>query len=191
MSISKKLAGYIDDILGYTQADSEVKLDDPKMQPKGGARNTEALSREYYRLNTADMSAEKISSLNKKHMNLINKHIEHNSDKSNEQKKSLHITYKKLNGRTVKRKIDPYVLKNNLLIGFDHKRKATRSFKLDRFKDLKKTAFYNGFEKKAYEWSGTNEFPMNTPTVKLKRDKDEISVPVGLEGRDDTYESSF
>jgi hypothetical protein len=64
--------------------------------------------------------------------------VDHNS--KNENKKTLHITYKKLNGRTVKRKIDPGVIKNGLIIAYDHKRKATRSFKIDRIKNMKKIA---------------------------------------------------
>ena len=84
------------------------------------------------------MIFEKIAALSKAHLKLIDGHIAHNKD--NEIKKSLKITYKKMNGRTVKRKIDPHVLRNGLLIGFDHKRQATRSFKLDRFKELEKVA---------------------------------------------------
>lgn len=72
----------------------------------------------------------------------------HNSQ--NEQKQTFHITYKKMNGRTVKRKVDPGTIRNGLMIAYDHKRKAIRSFKLDKVKDMKKVAsFLEGFCKKA------------------------------------------
>lgn len=79
--------------------------------------------------------------------------VAHNSQ--NEVKKTVHITYKKLNGRTVKRKIDPGSIKNGLIIAYDHKRKATRSFKIDRVKDMKKIAesFCSGFIKEAYNYA--------------------------------------
>ena len=98
----------------------------------------------------------------------FNKAVEHNS--KNDKKKSFQITYKKMNGRTVKRKIDPQNIRGNMVIAFDHKRGAIRSFKLDRLKameqvlikpkkvgpvmekspiTLTKTAFWNGFEKSA------------------------------------------
>lgn len=72
----------------------------------------------------------------------------HNSQ--NEIKNTFHITYKKLNGRTVKRKVDPGTIRNGLMIAYDHKRKAIRSFKLDRVKDMNKIAsFIEGFSKAA------------------------------------------
>lgn len=77
----------------------------------------------------------------------LTKLTEHNKD--NEQRKAVHLTYKKLNGRTVKRKIDPLVMKGNLVVAWDHKRKALRSFKVERITHMKKVAFWEGFNKKA------------------------------------------
>lgn len=55
-----------------------------------------------------------------------------------EARKSVHITYKKGNGRTVKRRIDPLeVKKDNLLMAYDHKRKALRTFRMDRVQHVK------------------------------------------------------
>lgn len=84
---------------------------------------------------------------------LFHKHVEraiaHNE--KNEAKKSLHIHYKKLNGRTVKRKIDPLSMKGHTLVAYDHKRKALRSFRMERVKHMEKSAFWVGFEKQAEE----------------------------------------
>lgn len=54
--------------------------------------------------------------------------------------RAIKITYKKANGRTVKRKIDPLKLDNGLLGAYDHKRKAWRSFRMDRMKHMEKAA---------------------------------------------------
>lgn len=83
----------------------------------------------------------------KKILNAFTKAIGHNE--KNDQKKSFQITYKKLNGRTVKRKIDPSSLRNNVVVAYDHKRKAVRSFKLERIQSMQKTAFMQGFYKQA------------------------------------------
>lgn len=68
------------------------------------------------------------------------KAIDHNSKSELEQRKHVKVTYKKLNGRTVKRKVTPYAMKGNVLVGFDHKRKATRSFRMERVVHMEKTA---------------------------------------------------
>ncbi len=77
------------------------------------------------------------------------KAVAHNQ--ANDKKKSFHVTYKKLNGRTVKRKIDPVSLRNNVVVAFDHKRQALRSFKIERLKGMEKAAFWKGFEKSALD----------------------------------------
>lgn len=82
----------------------------------------------------------------------IKKHLtafaEHNTANP-EQKKSVHLTYHKLNGRTVKRKIDPLSIKNEVVVAWDHKRQALRSFKMERIKHMEKNAFWDGFGKQA------------------------------------------
>ena len=79
---------------------------------------------------------------------LVNRAVKHN--KANEEKKSIHMTYKKLNGRTVKRKISPIEMKGANLLAWDHKRQAVRSFKMERVKHMEKTAFWKGFIKTAW-----------------------------------------
>ena len=83
-----------------------------------------------------------------KHRSLLNSAIQHN--KKNEQKKSFHITYRKQStGRVVKRKVSPYEIKGGLLVAYDHKRKSVRTYRTERISHMKKTAFWQGFEKKA------------------------------------------
>lgn len=60
---------------------------------------------------------------------------------------SILMHYQKLNGRTVKRKIEPRSWRGNTLVAYDHKRKATRSFRMERVKHMEKAAFWAGFEK--------------------------------------------
>lgn len=85
--------------------------------------------------------------MKKNHLRLINSAAAHN--KNNDQKKSVQITYrKKSTGRVVKRKVSPYEIRGHLLIGYDHKRKALRSYHTDRITHMK-TAFWEGFEKQA------------------------------------------
>ena len=81
---------------------------------------------------------ERLGGLTKDHLKLLDGHISHN--KENPNKLSLKIIYKKLNGRTVKRKVDPHSTRNGLLFGYDHKRKATRSYRLDRMVSMEKSA---------------------------------------------------
>jgi hypothetical protein len=74
--------------------------------------------------------------------------IEHN--KANPERKSVHINYHKMSTkRHVKRKVDPLSIKGPNLIAYDHKRKALRSFRMDRIKSMEKTAFWDGFMKRA------------------------------------------
>lgn len=78
----------------------------------------------------------------------INDLIEHN--KNNPEHKSVNLRYHKLSTkRHVNRKVNPLALKGNLLVAFDHKRKAVRTFRTDRIKSMQKTAFWKGFEKQA------------------------------------------
>lgn len=75
--------------------------------------------------------------------------VVHNQD--NPIRQSFQMSYhKKSTKRIVKRKIDPLRIKGNLLLAFDHKRKALRSFHLDGVKSMEKTAFWDGFLKQAY-----------------------------------------
>lgn len=74
--------------------------------------------------------------------------IGHN--KMNPERKSVHIRYHKMSTkRHVKRKVDPVSIKGPNLIAYDHKRKALRSFRMDRIKSMEKTAFWDGFTKRA------------------------------------------
>ncbi len=70
-------------------------------------------------------------------------------NQQSEKKRTYDIKYKKAgNNRTVRRKIDPLKLNGNLMIAFDHKRDAVRSFKLERISEMSKIA--SGFVKRAY-----------------------------------------
>ncbi len=80
-----------------------------------------------------------------KHLQKMTIHNKENKDN----RKSVHITYKKMNGRTVKRRISPLEVRGNLVIAYDHKRDALRSFRHERIKDMEKSAFWLGFEKGA------------------------------------------
>lgn len=81
----------------------------------------------------------------------LRKAVDHNRSKSKSAlpRKSFMLVYKKLNGRTVKRKVDPARLRNGLLTAYDHKRKEVRSFRIDRLIGMKKAAFWGGFDKQA------------------------------------------
>lgn len=106
-----------------------------------------------------------------KFLSHITKAVEHN--KANESKKSLKMTYKKMNGRTVKRKISPIEVRGNNLLAFDHKRNDIRSFKLEGIKHMEKAAFWKGFEKKA--WHGAAELAglgtLAAPSIQAMRGK--------------------
>ncbi|NDC22660.1 MAG: WYL domain-containing protein [Proteobacteria bacterium] len=80
----------------------------------------------------------------------LKKAIRHNK-KKNVAKQSFLITYKKMNGRTIKRKVSPNDLKYGLLYGYDHKRKDLRSYRMDRMVSMKKVAFLSGFQKRAID----------------------------------------
>lgn len=78
----------------------------------------------------------------------IHKLIAHN--KANPDQKSVHIRYHKLSTkRHVRRQVSPLEVRGPLLLAFDHKRKALRTFRMDRIKSMEKSAFWNGFEKRA------------------------------------------
>ena len=67
-----------------------------------------------------------------------NRHHDKRLAKAISERGPVHITYRKLNGRTVKRKVTPYEVKGNLLIGHDHKREAVRSYRMDRLTNVQK-----------------------------------------------------
>lgn len=78
----------------------------------------------------------------------IHKLVAHN--KANPDQRSVHIRYHKLSTkRHVRRKVSPLEVKGEHLVAFDHKRKALRTFRMDRIKSMEKSAFWNGFEKRA------------------------------------------
>jgi len=79
------------------------------------------------------------------------KTVEHN--KANEaNRKSVSLLYHKIStNRHVKRRVDPLGIKGHLLIGYDHKRKALRSFDMGRLKEMEKSAFWSGFERRSEE----------------------------------------
>ena len=80
-----------------------------------------------------------------KHLQKMTIHNKANKDSQ----KSVHITYKKMNGRTVKRRISPLEVRGGLVIAYDHKRDALRSFKHERIQNMEKAAFWDGFQKRA------------------------------------------
>jgi len=82
------------------------------------------------------------------HLRHIHRLITHNE--KNEERKAVHIDYHKASTkRRVKRKVDPLKVKGSVLVAYDHKRKAIRSFRIDRIKSMEKSAFWNGFLKRA------------------------------------------
>jgi len=88
----------------------------------------------------------------KRFHNHVEKAIAHNETAPEAERKSVHVTYQKLNGRTVKRKVSPLRMNGHTIIAYDHKRKALRSFRMERVKHMEKAAessFFAGFEKQA------------------------------------------
>lgn len=82
------------------------------------------------------------------HVEHLNELIAHN--KASPEQRSVRIRYHKLSTkRHVNRAVSPLALNGKLLVAFDHKRKAVRTFRTDRIKSMEKTAFWKGFEKKA------------------------------------------
>jgi len=79
----------------------------------------------------------------------VERAIAHNAKAKEDKRRHVQIHYQKLNGRTVKRKVTPYAMKGNIMVGFDHKRKETRSYRMERVKHMEKSAFWAGFEKQA------------------------------------------
>ena len=83
------------------------------------------------------------------HFNTLSRLAKHNF-KSPAARKSVEILYhKKSTNRVVRRKVDPLTVVDNHMVAYDNKRKAVRSFKIDRIKSMTKTAFWNGFFKEA------------------------------------------
>src|SRR4051812_42927447 len=82
------------------------------------------------------------------HLSHMNELIEHN--KNNADQRAVKIRYHKLSTkRHVTRKVSPMGLKGSLLVAYDHKRKAVRTFRTDRIKSMEKLGFWKGFEKRA------------------------------------------
>jgi hypothetical protein len=82
------------------------------------------------------------------HVEHLNELIAHN--KASPEQRSVRIRYHKLSTkRHVNRAVSPLALNGKLLVAFDHKRKAVRTFRTDRIKSMEKTAFWKGFEKRA------------------------------------------
>lgn len=107
------------------------------------------------------------------HTSFINRLVKHN--KKDGEKRHAHITYKKLNGRTVKRKVTPLEVRGGLMIAHDHKRDALRSFKLERIKAMEKSAFWIGFTKQAEAFSHLAEIAglgiLAAPSIQKLRGK--------------------
>lgn len=97
----------------------------------------------------------------------VERAIKHNETASEDKRKSLHVHYKKLNGRTVKRRISPLKMNGHTIIAYDHKRKALRSFRMERVKHMEKAAFWVGFEKAA-----ASPHPSTLPREELERRAD-------------------
>lgn len=76
----------------------------------------------------------------KRFHNHVEKAIAHNETAPEAERKSVHVHYQKLNGRTVKRKISPLKMNGHTIIAYDHKRKALRSFRMERVKHMEKVA---------------------------------------------------
>ena len=70
----------------------------------------------------------------------VERAIAHNAGAKEDKRRHVQIHYQKLNGRTVKRKVTPYAMKGNVMVGFDHKRKETRSYRMERVKHMEKSA---------------------------------------------------
>lgn len=78
-----------------------------------------------------------------------NKHHRKRIDSAIARRGMVHVTYRKANGRTVKRKVSPYEVKGDLMIGHDHHRDEIRSYRLDRMKHVKKAELLGGPTKAA------------------------------------------
>jgi len=70
----------------------------------------------------------------------VERAIAHNAGAKEDKRRHVQIHYQKLNGRTVKRKVTPYAMRGNVMVGFDHKRKETRSYRMERVKHMEKSA---------------------------------------------------
>jgi len=87
--------------------------------------------------------------LHPEHSKLINEAIRHNAKGGD---KNLHISYKKENGEVSERKVKPLAVKGkSLFVAHCHERNAIRSFRVERI-NMVKQAFWNGFEKRAYDY---------------------------------------
>lgn len=82
------------------------------------------------------------------------KHANAQVDRAIKAQKNLKITYRKANGRTVKRVITPLKHENGLIKAYDHKRKNYRTFKTERLKEVMAApGFWEGFEKRASRYT--------------------------------------
>ena len=107
--------------------------------------------------------------INKRQTAMINRMIAYNAS-SPEKRRAFMMSYKKMNGRVVKRKVDPLALKDTkkgqVILGWDHRRKAYRTFKPERVVEMKKVAFWQGFVKKATTINQRIGNPFSNPTPK-------------------------
>jgi len=84
--------------------------------------------------------------LHPEHAKLLNDAIRRNARGGEH---DVHITYRKENGEVSKRKVRPLAVKGkSLFVAHCHERNAIRSFRVERI-DMIKSAFWEGFEKKA------------------------------------------
>lgn len=106
--------------------------DDKKKAKEIAMDHLEEFDNYYDELEKMENKLKKESALNKTQSKTL--------DSSLKNKGNVSIKYKKKNGRTVRRTVTPQSIRNGLLVGYDHKRQAIRSYKLDGISDLKKVA---------------------------------------------------
>ena len=111
--------------------------------------------------------------LHPEHAKLINEAIRKNARGGDH---NVHISYTKADGTKSDRKVKPLAVKGkSLFVAHCHERNAIRSFKVERI-DMIKKAFWDGFEKRAYNYDyETKELgkyyvgrSKNKPASKLK-----------------------
>ena len=89
--------------------------------------------------------------LHPEHVKLLNNAIRKNAKGGDH---SVKITYRKESGEVSERRIKPLGVKQkDLLLAHCHERNAVRSFKIGRISKMEKSAFWDGFFKKAMDHS--------------------------------------
>ena len=89
--------------------------------------------------------------LRPEHVKLLNEAIRKNVKGGDH---NVQITYRKENGEVSKRRIKPLGVKQkDLLLAHCHERNAVRSFKIGRISKMEKSAFWDGFFKRAMDVS--------------------------------------